>query len=442
MKRQISVLYNLKPEGLENGLIESLSSYLIRISFKHNVYVGDLINKIIIPEMGKEYLKRSAILGGNSFFDGAKTLNGFNSNSKETIKVMEKLTTRMDLFKLTLDNFKIVFSSRELLNDYLSWCPICINEWCVQGGEKYYPLLWYVKLSGICQIHKIKLSEKCYYCNNRVKILSRTASIGYCTSCKAKLNHEEQLTETVLDDEKEEWYEFCIQNIAFILSEEFRKLELEEYSVSVQLQIILAQYFNNSLDEFSKFSAIPKTTLRSWIKQINKPTVQGVLKICFKLHINIHDFFKNIDKVILEPVPILVVKKRTRNNMPLEYEFILDKLNELLFAEVPVSMKKAAEIIGRDKRVLYANFSKECKQISMRYGAYQKETNEKRIMNLKNDINRVFESLLLHGIFPSRAKIEKELNLNSIFREQVINEYWKELIANHELEKGDKSYVK
>lgn len=95
MKRQISVLYNLKPESLENGFIESLSSYLIRISFKHNVYVGDMINKIIIPEVGKEYLKRSAKLGGNSFFDGAKTLNGFNINSKETIKVMKKLTTRL-----------------------------------------------------------------------------------------------------------------------------------------------------------------------------------------------------------------------------------------------------------------------------------------------------------------------------------------------------------
>ncbi|MFY0520703.1 hypothetical protein ACOMCU_23165 [Lysinibacillus sp. UGB7] len=76
-----SVLYNMEPVGIGTGLVESFSSYLIRVAYEHNINVGDLINKIVIPKMNKDYLKRSTIYGGNSFYEGAKTINGFTDNA-------------------------------------------------------------------------------------------------------------------------------------------------------------------------------------------------------------------------------------------------------------------------------------------------------------------------------------------------------------------------
>ena len=75
-----SVLYNLEPIGLGTGLVESLSSYLIRVAYEHNILVGDLFNKMIFPQMNKNYLVRSSTYGGNRFYEGSKTINGFMEN--------------------------------------------------------------------------------------------------------------------------------------------------------------------------------------------------------------------------------------------------------------------------------------------------------------------------------------------------------------------------
>ena len=56
-----SVLYNIEPMGIETGLVESFSSYLIRVAYEHKIKVDHLINKIVIPEINKDYLERSTI---------------------------------------------------------------------------------------------------------------------------------------------------------------------------------------------------------------------------------------------------------------------------------------------------------------------------------------------------------------------------------------------
>lgn len=99
-----SHLYNIEPVGIETGLVESLSSYLIRAAYEHNITVGCLINKMVFTEMNKNYLVRSAIHGGNRFYEGAKTINGYMDNSTEFVRIMELLTSRTDLSNLTLYN--------------------------------------------------------------------------------------------------------------------------------------------------------------------------------------------------------------------------------------------------------------------------------------------------------------------------------------------------
>lgn len=67
-----SILYNIEPIGIKTCLVESLSSYLMREAYEHNVTISHLINKMIIPQMNKDYLKRSSKYGGNRFYEGAK----------------------------------------------------------------------------------------------------------------------------------------------------------------------------------------------------------------------------------------------------------------------------------------------------------------------------------------------------------------------------------
>lgn len=97
-----STLYNLEPIALETGFVESMSSYLIRVAFEHNLSVGQLLNKVVLPEMNKNYLDRTSDYGGNRFYEGIKTINGYTENAVEMVRITEKLTSRKDLSSLTL----------------------------------------------------------------------------------------------------------------------------------------------------------------------------------------------------------------------------------------------------------------------------------------------------------------------------------------------------
>lgn len=294
-----SVLYNIEPMGVETGLLESFSSYLIRVAYEHNITVGHLINKIVIPEMNKEYLERSTIYGGNSFYEGAKTLNGFTDNTTKVIKVMEMLTSREDLANLTLCKLKGLFPIRNLLKESLAWCPNCIRNWMDNGKVIYYPLIWNLKSVNICFTHKRYLIEICPACNKKIDFLRRHMVPGYCPNC-IKL-----LTQDPLNKEKDKlemlWHTFVFQNTQSLLELDTSQLSLiiNQDRVFKQLNLINEEIFLGNTSSFSKFTNIPKSTLRDWLKEGNLPTFNGILLICYKLNIKLLDFILQCPQKVL-----------------------------------------------------------------------------------------------------------------------------------------------
>ncbi|PES89570.1 hypothetical protein CN959_20845 [Bacillus cereus] len=89
-----SKLYYLRPMKLGTFYVESLTSYISCLAEEHNISKGTLINKILVPNMDKEYLFKSAKHVGNRFYDGAKSINGYCKNTLDYLKVLGTLTLR------------------------------------------------------------------------------------------------------------------------------------------------------------------------------------------------------------------------------------------------------------------------------------------------------------------------------------------------------------
>lgn len=121
-------LYSLTPREIENGMCESLTSYIVRLSQEHNIMLGTLINKIIAPMLDNNYVLNSSIHGGNRFYDGTKSLNGFDKSASEFTRVLELLTGRNDIKDITNLEVKELVSSRNLLKSRLAWCPLCLKH--------------------------------------------------------------------------------------------------------------------------------------------------------------------------------------------------------------------------------------------------------------------------------------------------------------------------
>lgn len=430
-----SVLYNIEPVGLETTLVESLSSYLIRVAYEHNITVGNLINKIVIPEMNKAYLDRSTVYGGNSFYEGAKTINGYMNYSTELVRVMGILTTRKDLSNLTLFKLKDFIPLRNLFKVSLSWCPNCIRDWYGSGKTIYYPLIWYLKSIKICTRHKCFLLDKCPNCNKKIDILRRQMILGYCPNCSSLLAQPFSTEE--MDIQELYWYNFNYQNISSLISANFNKLSIKQskYNINKQLNILNQELFLGNISNFSELCGVPKSTLRCWLKGENTPSLDKLLLICYRLNIEILDLLLGKRKIDIDISKInksMSINKYKTERKPFNFDLIEKKLNEFLLYDIPISMTAVAREIGKDKRILYRNFPDYCKCISERYKNYLVEKSNERIQLLKNEINIAFNLLIDEKVYPSSGKIEEKINKKGLLREKVLQDFWRKML----IEKG------
>lgn len=421
-----SILYNIEPIGIETSLVESLVSYLIRLSYEHNINVGHLVNKIVVPELHKDYLERSSKYGGNSFYEGAKTINGYTDNSTELVRVLEELTTRIDLTSLTLFKLKDLVPLRNLFKETFSWCPECIKNWKDKNKCIYYPLIWYLKPVETCFEHKCYLIDKCPTCYKKTGILRRKMIPGHCPFCFNLLIHDEVIKE--INNEEWQWHTFVYQNIENLIGLNSSKLLAKE-NISKQLNFINQDLFSDNISNFARFLSIPKTTLRAWIKSENIPTLDGLLMVCFKLDTTILNFLSLQNITISDPIEKKTTNREKVIRRRLDLILIENCLREVLKCNPPISMAAAAKIIDRDKRILYRNFPVYCKQISNRYKEYINLESMQRIEELKKEIEIAFYSLVNEGIYPSSGKIQIKTNKKGLLKEKILQEYWKDLLA-------------
>lgn len=434
MKGQLyqgSVLYNIDPIGIGTENVESFSSYLIRIAFVHNITVGHLINKLVIPEMNKNYLDRSVAYGGNRFYEGAKSVNGYMENSTELVRIFQQLTSRKDLSSLTLYHLKDFIPLRNLLKECLSWCPECIKNWKSRNKSVYYPLIWFLKPVKICKNHKCLLNDRCPQCSRRIDVLRRQMLPGYCPHCFTSLDQDALKITSI--SQKLDWYLFVNRNLEDLILLNQQQISTNNFKTQIckHLNLINDQYFLGSVPNFSRYLDVPKSTLNYWLNGKSTPSLDYMLKISFKLNIKILDFLLESQKLDVKIFQIKGKKSNTKkiSRKPLNHSAIEKKLTELLSHGLPISMKLAAKIVGHDRRVLYRKFPLQCKQISNRYKEYIKERSEQRIKQLKAEINQVFHLLINEGFYPSRRKIEDKLNKKGVLKEKVLQDYWKFLLA-------------
>lgn len=441
-----SDLYSIEPIGLQTGLVESLSSYLIRVAYEHNLSVGHLFNKKIFPEMNKSYLERASAYGGNRFYEKAKTVNGYMEIAVELAWTVEKLTSRDDLINLTLYNLKEFIPLRNLLKDTLTWCPDCIRTWEKDGEVIYYPLIWHLKPVEICKKHSRFLVDRCPICKKKVDIIRRQMVPGYCPNCSSILAQESESKRINL--EKFWWELYVYENVKDILSINHNKIDVQSFKHTFisKLKVINEERFSNNVARFSRHLSIPKSTLRYWLNGQNFPSLDNILKICFKLNKEILDFLLESQKLDVNIFQIndkwVINNKTKQTRKPLNYDVIEKKLIEHLSTDTPISMNSVAKVIDRDKRVLYRNFPDLCKQISRKYYDYIKEKSELRIKRLKEQINLAFNELENEGLYPSRRKIEDKINKNGVLKEKVLQDYWKLLLVQSGYEyKNRRTYL-
>ncbi|MEQ2528858.1 TniQ family protein [Bacillaceae bacterium CLA-AA-H227] len=441
-KKTSSTLYNLVPIEINTKFVESLSSYIMRIAYEHNISIGDLINKLVVPQMNKEYLKRSSQYGGNRFYEGAKTINGYMENAKDLVNAMELLTSRSHLAELTLLKWKNFIPLRGLLKHSLSWCPKCIDNKLSEGEIIYYPLVWYIGPMKVCIKHHCFLAKECGFCKKEIEILRRQMIPGYCPYCFNPLTKDNN--SPFPNTNEMEWQAFVSNNIEELL--EIDAFQWERNSprkkIISQLSAINEELFLGSYTKFSNYLGISKSTLRYWMEGKNVPTLYNLLHISYRFNNRILYLLQGSNHLFetaqTDTLKIREVNRAKKFREKLNHNVIENKLNYFHSVNPPISMSAVSKRVGHDKRILYKHYPESCKLISKRYSEFLKYKSNNRIETLKEEIEKVFESLINEGIYPSRRKIEAALNRTSVLKEKKLQDHWRELLIKYNLYKGTK----
>lgn len=409
-------LFSLEPIGIGSEMVESLTSYLLRLAEAHCVTVGTLISQVISEELGKSYIIESSQKRG--------TLNGLGALTEEFIRAISNLTG-CDVSFLTLQSWRNICPDRNILRLTKAWCPNCLEDWKSKRLPIYEPLVWCFKDVGLCKIHNALLLTRCPSCDSEIPLLHRMSRNGYCSHCKRWLGCAD-----TPDIENESghmsWNHFVISNIEDLLKNQpFSNITTN--SIKDFIDALIEQA--GGIIRFSNYFCIAKSMVSEWHRGLHRPSFSMLLRVCYTVNINLLPALSNKQSVNFMNKQLFSSSKKKAVRRKIDWgkveEFLVDKINNAEFASP--SVKAVAQELNIEKRLLYSHFPDLCKELSSNYFSKLQMMKNKRIEDGLEEVRTAILNIRNLGIPLNRGNIEKLLPSTISLREKPFSELWKSL---------------
>jgi len=186
-----SRLRRLTPEGVGTLLVESLTSYFLRLAAAHHLRPSTLADHVLGP----------ALLGPitgvprpiEDVFRHGHSMNGPTGEAAVWVQALGSSTSRSDLSLLTLRPWVSVLPIRHLVRERLAYCATCLDEFA-ERGIVFEPLVWTLQPVTVCPAHRTLLRDVCPHCRSSIRFLSFDARPGLCRRCLGWLGDQEPST--------------------------------------------------------------------------------------------------------------------------------------------------------------------------------------------------------------------------------------------------------
>jgi len=433
-----SRLHHLEPVGLESAAVESLTGYISRLAGTHGVTTRTLMVHELLPLFGRDYLIRPVNSSLSSFLaTSARPINGTGHSAEDMVGALQALTLRQDLRFLTLLTWEAVLPARGLLRHHRIWCPVCYESWWQAGQVIYEPLLWSLKVVTVCPVHHCYLFSTCPYpdCQKIQPILGPHAQPGHCSHCKRWLGMSFQdlpLVSRVVPEEECAWQIFVTQEVGVLLATAPTiPAEPTVQNVSSTVNRWVDLMTGGQAKTFARQLQISEASIGCWRSQKRRPLLGMLLRLCHLFGTSLQDVFIQGSNAVIEAnfdkdrLPIQVDRPK-RSRRTFDYEKVRMGLLEVLNnnIEPPLSMRQVCKQLGFENAIIYRYFPEQCRAISARYMAYQKERGEQRTQQLCAEVRQ--DILVIHeqGKYPSANRVEALLSVPGFMRHPMARAVW------------------
>jgi AraC-like DNA-binding protein len=365
-------------------MVESLTSYVIRVAAAHCVTLGTLVAAEIAPIINKGYLtqKKSGTIS-SAFCCTAGIVNSYGITATEWVTAMQVLTLRQELRFLTIVGWNELFA-KNLVRKCRAWCPGCYEEWRQKGKPIYDPLLWSLRAVTACPIHKRLLRDKCVLCSKQPFHLSPNVRPGYCPGCEQWLGAslvDAPAENELLSDEQLRWQSWVAKHLGALFaalprSPSLPKKEIVADLASACIQRLTRGNLNALVYRFSSFSS---RAIKQWSQGYGRPELARILQLCYVAEIPLSDILigvVNITSYLQQDIPT-----RTLNYGPVsvaELNKMEITIHGMLEEYPPPSMLEASTRLGCHYLTFKKYFPTQHQQIKERHSAYRGERYDRK----------------------------------------------------------------
>jgi hypothetical protein len=305
-------LYSPEPIGIGTPMVESLTSYIVRLASAHCVKTGTLIVSEIAPLIGKNYLTdMSSLCMSGPFMYTARSVNGVGVTAEDWLSALQVLNLRQELRFLTMLPWKELVNDIKLLRRTRAWCPNCYEEWHQEEKPIYDPLLWSLEAVIVCPNHKRFLREKCVQCKKQHPALPRFSLPGFCPYCNLWLGNSSSNVsdeDAILTDKQLDWQRYLVNQLGDVFTAIYQGTSLPRQLAADVISTCVQRTTRGDLKTFvSRFSSACYATIHNWLNKSKPPQIGSLIEICYRTGVPIKEVLcreRNADVIPPEFAPI------------------------------------------------------------------------------------------------------------------------------------------
>lgn len=181
-----SYLFALPLRGVGSSEVESMSSYLCRLSAAHSVSIRDVIEHAFLwlRHCGRDIAMPFVTRSPESVAYYVRP----NGTTRLLVEALAAATHRQELrcgtflaLEQALDRCMGTFDRS------LRWCPICVHEFLASDDDGYFKLQWQLTDVPRCTVHGVSLIDACPHCGSNQNGSARRKDCLHCLRCDRPL---------------------------------------------------------------------------------------------------------------------------------------------------------------------------------------------------------------------------------------------------------------
>jgi transcriptional regulator with XRE-family HTH domain len=431
-----STLFHMNPIGVGTPMIESLTSYMMRLADAQSIQPNVLIGKAIVPLLSCSSQGRQPYAHRTAFWVGSPVLNGMTSLTDRFVQALSALTQQHDLRFLTMLPWKEVLSHLQSVRRTRAWCATCLEEWRVKGQTVYEPLLWALEGMHQCGVHGCLLQIICPHCASTLRTLAPRIQPGYCGRCDRWLGGPlpGKTPPAQVSEEEELWNRWVAMAVGELLAAAPNLLSTPcRDTIAASMKAVV----NGNQLALARHLQMTQATIWQWLEGVRIPQLRMLLRMCYCLHISPLAFLTGKAEAICvtpgAPLHSTIPSSKRSQRRPYT-RFDVERMRSALEAvvssteEPPPPMSEVARSLSSDQSILRRYFPELCRAISKRYLDDKTKKRGERIQSLHEEVRQAALTLLAQGCYPGNRQVAKLLRKPTSFMEFEVRMAWHQVV--------------